>query len=108
MRTNVTWNYEMKKYNKHDKQTILTAALQLARRHGYTNVTRCQIAALSGCTSTLVPHYFGTMPQLRRAIMGEAIRTRDLTVIAQGLIAKDVRAMNLPDELKREALESLL
>ena len=87
---------------------ILAAALQLAVESSYNTLTREAIASRADCSHALVSSYFGTMPQMRRAIMGEAIRTRNLIVIAQGLSAKDTRAMGLDDALKREAAESLL
>lgn len=90
------------------QRDIITAALRMAERHGYAAVTRDQIADAAGCSPGLVSVHFGTMPQLRRAIMGEAIRTRALAVIAQGLAARDKRAMGAPEELRREAVVSLM
>ena len=86
---------------------IMSAALRLAAESSYVTVTREAIASSAGCSNALVSAHCGTMQQLRRAIMGEAIRTRNLTVIAQGLSAKDPRAMGLDDELKREAVATL-
>ena len=86
---------------------ILTAAIDLAAVHGYTNVTRHQIAEMIDCAPSLIPYHFGTMKQLRRSIMGEAIRTKNLIIIAQGLTAKDSRALGCSDELKRAACEYL-
>lgn len=90
------------------KESILAAALELAREHGYTNVTRDAVAARVGCTPSLIPHHFGTMVKFRRAIMGEALRTRCPVVVAQGLTAKDTRALSADEELKRRAVESLM
>lgn len=86
---------------------IMRAALRLATETSYVTVTREAIANRAECSNALVSAHCGTMQQLRRAIMGEAIRTRNLTVIAQGLSAKDPRALGLDDELKREAAATL-
>lgn len=87
---------------------IMSAAMKLARQHGYMSVSREQIAAAAKCSPATVSHVFGTMPQLRRAIMGEAIRLRDAVVVSQGIAVRDVRAMKVDDELRRIAAESMI
>lgn len=89
------------------RQSILTAALQVAERAGYLRTTRAAVAAAAGCSPALVSHHFGTLPQMQRAIMGEALRTRCLRVIAQGLSHGDRRAHNAPEELREAAAASL-
>lgn len=99
----------MKRLKPKDRRAeILAATLQLARKHGYTHVSRDAIAAASQCSPALVSAYFGTMPAMRRAIMREAIRTHDLVVIAQGMAARDTRVMRAPEELRRAAFEALM
>lgn len=89
------------------RQSILTAALQVATTAGYLRTTRDAVAAAAGCSPALVSNYFGTMAQMQRAIMGEALRTRNLRVIAQGLAHGDRRASNAPEELREAAAASL-
>lgn len=89
------------------RQTILSAALQVAVTCGYLRVTRDAIAAAAGCSPALVSFYLGTIPQTQRAIMGEAIRTRNLRVIAQGLSHGDRRARNAPLAIREAAAASL-
>lgn len=72
---------------------ILTAALKLARQRGYMLLTRENIADAARCSPATVSHVFGTMPQLRRAIVGEAIRVGDAVVLAQAAAIGDKRAM---------------
>lgn len=90
------------------KDQILTAALTLAAESHYTKVSRDQIAALCGVTGTAVQYHFGTMPQLRRAIVRFAIQVGNYKVIAQALVAEDTIAVNAPEDVKRKALEGLL
>lgn len=90
------------------KLHLLACAMTEAKQHGYTNVTRHDIALRASCAPALVPYYFGTMTELRRAIMSEAIRTRELCIIAQGIADGHPKAKRAPDELKREALQSLM
>lgn len=87
---------------------ILSAAVRMARIHGYNHVDRPQIADAAGCSPNLISHYYGTIAKLRRAIVGEAIRTGDLVIIAQGLVAKDPRVNNLSTELKERAMAHVL
>ncbi len=94
------------------KTEILTAAIKLAETEGLSETTRDQIAALAGCSTGLVNLHFGTMLNLRRAIVGEAVRTKNLNVIAQALVAPDKKTRGLaqraPEALRREALETLM
>lgn len=99
----------MKRLKPADRHAvILTAACRLATRVGYNNLSREAVAEAAQCSPGLVSAYFGTMVKLRRAIMGEAIRTRDFKVIAQGLACRDKRALGAPEDLRRQAVESLM
>lgn len=89
------------------RDQILTAAVKLAEEHGYSKITRDQIAAAAGCAPGLVSHYFATMPQLRRAIMRAAVKAVNLAVIAQGLGVGDPHAKKAPTDVKTKALKLL-
>ena len=86
---------------------ILTSALKLAAQSGYARVTREALATAAGVSPALVSHHMGTMVELRRDIMREAIRVQNLRVIAQGLAARDAHARKAPPELQARALASL-
>ena len=90
------------------REQILQHAVEAAQAHGYRHITREDIARRAGVTVNLISHYFGTMPKLKRAVMREAIRRGDVTVLAQGLAAKDPHAQKAPLELKRKAVDQLL
>lgn len=89
------------------KTQIMNNAIMLAERHGYTHVTREAVAEAAGVAPSLVSKYWGTMAQLQRAIMRQAISQGNTTILAQGLAARDRNAMKAPDELKEEAIKSL-
>lgn len=89
------------------KQHILDCAMHEAHRAGYSHVTRDAIAARAECATGLVSHYFGTMVELKRAIMSEAIRTRALRIVAQGIADGHPKARRVSEELRREAIDSL-
>lgn len=86
---------------------ILAAAIKLAHRHGYATLSREQIADAARCSPATVSHVFGTMPQMRRAIMGEAIRLRDAKIVAQGIAIRDSRALKADATLRAAAAESI-
>lgn len=86
---------------------ILAAALAIAPSKGYTSVTREDIAARAKVPPSLITYHFGTMPELRRCIMREAVRVACLPVIAQGLACRDRHALKAPPELREKAVQSL-
>jgi AcrR family transcriptional regulator len=86
---------------------ILAAAVKLAERDGYQNITRRDIAGKARVSESLVSHYFNPMFRMYRAVMVEAVKTENLQVIAQGLVAGDVAARKVPTALKFRALNSL-
>ena len=97
-----------KNYKQHDSYHILTHALTLAHVCGYQSVTRSALAEVSGVPAGTISSYFGTMVQLRRAIMSAAVDRRDLVVIAQGLAAGDSKAQAASRKLKIESVRGLV
>lgn len=90
------------------RDILITAALAVAARDGYQNMSREAIASEAGCSAGLISKYFGTMQQLRRSIMRAAVLQGNHTVIAQGLAAHDPNARAADPKTKRDALEKLL
>lgn len=90
------------------KASILAAAVRMSRNYGYWRITRADVAHAANCSEALVSSYFGTMVQMRRAIVRTAIKGRDLEIIAQMLVAKDPYAEKIPDELQRAAVASIV
>jgi AcrR family transcriptional regulator len=90
------------------KQLIMDAAIQLARRQGYQNVKRADIADIAGVSNALVSKYFATMPQLKRAIMRHAVTIEDHVVVMQGLACGDPQARKASQECKARAADMLV
>ena len=88
------------------KAELLDTALVLARVVGYQNVERAQLAERCECSTGTVSKYFGTMKNLKRAIISHAIARCDLVVIAQGIVAGESKARAVKPELKRAAMEA--
>ena len=90
------------------KLTILAAAVAEAVQVGYQNVTREGIAQRADCAPGLVSFYFGTMVCMKRSIMSEAIRTRQLRIVAQGIADGHPKAKRAPLELRQAAVQALM
>lgn len=89
------------------KAEILSAAVAEASRLGYNTFRLVDVAKRAECSNALVMNYWKTMEQLRRAVMGEAIRTEELRIIAVGVALNDPRCKRLKPELRARALQSL-
>lgn len=86
------------------RQEILEAALLLAKRKGYTLITRGEVATEADVSTGLVTNYFNTMNQLKEAVMRLAIEREVLPIIAQGLSLKDKHALQISQSLKKRVL----
>lgn len=56
------------------KALILEAALRLCRTKLWARLTRVEIAREAGVSASLIPHYFGSMDELRDTVELEAVR----------------------------------
>ena len=86
---------------------ILKAAVALAIRRDYREVTRDAVATHAGVAPRLVSYYFGDMGAMRSAVMEEAVRMEILPIIIHGIVAKDPIATGAPVKLKARALDSI-
>lgn len=89
------------------KQQILAAALDVARSSSLYGVTRKDVAARAGCSAPLVGFYFASIEALRDAVVAEALKTQDLSVIAQCVVMNHPRMRRINKELKARALATL-
>lgn len=87
------------------RDQILKAAITVSEAMGYQAVRREDIAEEAQVSPGSVSRYFGTMSQMRKAIVVNAIATRNLKIIAQGLAALDTHALKAPKALKKAAYE---
>lgn len=92
---------------KERKQAIMDVAIKQAQRDGYLSLTRHELATGAQCAPSLVSRYWGTMEQLKRAVMREAVKRDNLEIIAQGLASRDSIAKKAKPEIRQQALELL-
>ena len=90
------------------REELLKAALKLATKHGYRNVTRAMVAEACSVAESLIPYYFGTMTQFHRTLMRHAIHEGNATVVAQGLADGNTYARKAPDALRKAAVAELV
>lgn len=86
-----------------DQLTIVALALAEKAKGGYRSVSRSEIAEAAGVAPSLVSARLGTMDNVRRAIMRQAIKTENVKVLAQGLAVGDSHARKAPDALRQKA-----
>lgn len=86
---------------------VFKCAVKLMERHGYTRVSRSAIAESAECSPALVNVYFGTMGKLRAEVLRHAVRESNLTLLAQGIVARHRVALAAPAALKARAIQSL-
>jgi len=86
---------------------VLAAAIVEAREHGYQWITRDAVASRSGVSLGGVNNAFGTMVELKRAVMREAVAKSILEIVAQGLADRSPIALAAPPEIRAAALRSL-
>lgn len=90
------------------KENILSCAIKLAEKVGYTKITATAVAEYAGITHQTVMHYFSTMNQLKTEVMRRAVKENNLRIIAQGLVAGDKHAKKAEQHVKEDALKCLI
>jgi AcrR family transcriptional regulator len=89
------------------RAAILGAAVRLAEAQGFHKITRDEVAAEAGVAAGSVNHEFGTVADMRDAVVLEAIDARNLTIVAQAIAAGHPAARDAPADLKSKAIKTL-
>lgn len=82
------------------KQTILLAAVKLARTHGLRGLTRLGVAGAAGCGNGTVNYHFKSMDKLRDAVIEHAVDKEIIEVLVQARAERDPRLGRLSPALK--------
>lgn len=90
------------------KTLILETAYKLADSDGFDSLTRDGVASAAGVAQGTVNHQFITMDGLRDEVMRTAIERVNLAIIGHGLAIGHPVARTAPDDIKRQALDTLL
>ncbi|RPG34597.1 MAG: TetR family transcriptional regulator [Muricauda sp. TMED12] len=84
------------------RELILNAAVECAKLVGYMNIQRADIAQRADVATGTVNKYFGTMNQLKRAVMRHAIEKDIPEIMLQGIANNDNQVMKLTPDRRRE------
>ncbi len=88
------------------KIDLLEVAIKLAEAEGYSNVKRDEIARVAGVAMGTVNYHLGTMSKIKKSIVKHAIKTENLTIMAQAIIAKDPMSSKISDDLRSQAIQA--
>lgn len=90
---------------------VLAAAVAEAEEVGFQMITRAAVASRAGVVDASVSHAFGSMLDLKRAVLTEALRTENLTIIAQGMADRPGGhpiLSGMSDDLRQRAVTAML
>ena len=90
------------------RRRLLVAAAAEAVATGLHNMKRDDIARRAGVAAGAVNHEFETMAGLRDALILDAIETRNLAVLAQGLACGHPIAKEAPEQLRADAAREII
>lgn len=95
-------------FKEHSHKRILDTAYDMAVKNGFASLTRDGVAAAANVGMGTINHRYGTMAELKKAVMYRAVEEEQLDLIAQGLALGDEVAKSAPKDLKQKALSTLL
>jgi len=86
---------------------ILSAAITLAEKIGFMEITRESVALEADASCALITRYFKTMDNLKKRVLKTAIEFERLPIIAQGLSLGKIQATELDKKLLSKVLDFL-
>ena len=89
------------------KTEMTTAALKLAEKIGFENLTRDNIAEACGVSPALINFRFGTMTDMRRSILRAAVKSESLKIVAYAIATHHPVSKKISPELRKRALDKL-
>ena len=89
-------------------ERVLGAALALAQEVGYQWITREMVARKAGVSVGTVSNVYGSIVELKRAVLREAVEREVLEVVAQGLADGHEIARAAPDALRSRAVAHVM
>ncbi len=86
---------------------VLAVAYEMAAELGYQWISRDPVASRAKVAQGSIQFLFGSMKELKREVLREAIRREDLAILAQGLADGSPIAHSAPEDMKKRALAAL-
>lgn len=89
------------------RQHILSVAVELAQKDSFEWLTRAAVAEAACVSPGLVSAYFKPFTELKREVLREAVRTKNIDILAQGMAARHPLVANLPMSLRDKVAKRL-
>lgn len=86
---------------------ILGVAIRLSKLNGYRNITREEVAEAAKVSSALINNYFGTIEDLRKCVIRQAVVDEIPIIIAQYLAVADDNTVEISERLRILAADFL-
>ena len=90
------------------KQITAVAMLIASTKVNYKSVNHKDVASKSGISSSTVRRYFNTREMLHDAIIKQAVKDGNLSIIAQGVVDGHRHTRRVSKQVKNKALQSLI
>ncbi len=91
------------------KSLLLNTAFTLAEQYGYFKLTRLMIAERCKLSKNLINYHFGSMGNLKKQVLLQAIKYENLAIISQGLMNYEPLILSrTPFNLKQKAKKYML
>jgi DNA-binding transcriptional regulator YbjK len=84
------------------KPAILSAAVSLARKVGLFHFSRIDVANDAEVGESTVSYHFGTMPELRTAVVKYAVEHEILSVLADARSSRESTGVPMSEELRKK------
>ena len=89
------------------RNELLRAAVTEAGEVGYLFITKPAIGRRAHRAASLINHYFGSLSDLKDAVVSYAVEMEVLPIVTQALANGHPIALSAPDDLKHKASASL-
>lgn len=82
------------------QRLLLEAGLLIAKRKNYKQIGQRELSEIAGMSHAMLYRYWPTMDEFYTALMAEALEQRDIPVLLQGFIARDLALVGAPYKLR--------
>lgn len=83
------------------KDNILKAAVTVAKTFGLHGFARIDVATEARVAEATVSHHFGTMPELRKAVVRQAVSEEILSILADARAGREAVGVPMSEELRK-------
>lgn len=91
-----------KRTRKNSKIAILEVAVIVARKSGLHKFSRIDVAKEANVGEGTVSYHFGTMPELRTAIVQNAVKNEILSILADARAGRESIGVPMSEDLRKK------